>query len=159
MHEKIHLGITAPEGTREYTKQRTAAIIRLGVEAEKPLFATDQFGEYAAAITLIPGVYDVAMHGSPKCSEVFGHKTTARNVAAILRQRDDYTQGTPVRLLSCETGKGEEYFAQSLADELRVEVSAPNDILWARNNHSFTIGASRYENTGKMETFKPRENK
>ena len=114
MHEKIHLGITAPEGTREYTKQRTAAIIRLGVEAEKPLFATDQFGEYAAAITLIPGVYDVAMHGSPKCSEVFGHKTTARNVAAILRQRDDYTQGTPVRLLSCETGKGEEYFAQSI---------------------------------------------
>ena len=94
MHEKIHLGITAPEGTREYTKQRTAAIIRLGVEAEKPLFATDQFGEYAAAITLIPGVYDVAMHGSPKCSEVFGHKTTARNVAAILRQRDVKARST-----------------------------------------------------------------
>ena len=159
MHEKVNLGITAPEGTREYTKQRTAAIIRLGVEAEKPVFATDQFGEYAAAITPIPGVYDVAMHGSPKRSEVFGHITTARNVAAIIRQRDDYTPGTPVRLLSCETGKGEECFAQLLADELRVEVSAPNDILWARSDHSFTIGASRYENTGKMETFKPRENK
>ena len=136
-----------------------AAIIRLGVEAEKPVFSTDQFGEYAAAITLIPGVYDVAMRGSPKCSEVFGHKTTARNVAAIIRQRDDYTPGTLVRLLSFETGKGEECFAQSLAHELRVEVSAPNDILWARNNHSFTVGASRYENTGKMETFKARENK
>lgn len=99
------------------------------------------------------------MHGLPKCSEVFGHKTTARNVAAIIRQRDDYTPGTPGSLLSCETAKGEECFAQSLADELRVEVPAPNDILWARNDHSFTIGASRYENMGKMETFKPRENK
>lgn len=105
------------------------------------------------------GVYDAAMHGLPKCSKVFGHKTTARNVAAIIRQRDDYTLGTPGSLLSCETGKGEECFAQSLADELRVEVPAPNDILWSRNDYSFTIGASRYENTGKMETFKPRENK
>ena len=99
-----------------------AAIIRLGVEAEKPVFSTDQFGEYAAAITLIPGVYDVAMRGSPKCSEVFGHKTTARNVAAIIRQRDDYTTGTLVRLLSCETGKGEECFAQSLAHSRSVAI-------------------------------------
>lgn len=148
MHEKVDLGITAPEGTREYTKQRTVAIIRLGVEAKKTVFVTDQFGEYADA-----------MHGTPKCSEVFGHKTTARNVAAIIRQRDDYTTGTPGSLLSCETGKGEECFAQLLADELRVEVSVPNDILWAMSDHSFTIGASRYENRGKMETFKPMENK
>ena len=66
MHEKINLGITAPEGTREYTKQRIADILRLGVEAEKSVFATDQFGEYVATITPIPGVYDVAMHGLPK---------------------------------------------------------------------------------------------
>jgi hypothetical protein len=85
IHEKIDLGITAPEGTREYKNQRTAAIIRLGVETEKPVFATDQFGEYVAAITPIPEVYDVAMHESTKCSEVFGHKTTARNVATFIR--------------------------------------------------------------------------
>ena len=56
-----------------------------------------------------------------------------------------YVKSAPshlVRLLSCETGKGEECFAQLLADELQVEVSAPNDILWARIDHSFTIGAS-----------------
>ena len=39
--------------------------------------------------------------------------------------------------------------------ELGVIVDAPNDIIWARSDKTYTIGPTRYRNTGEMKMFKP----
>lgn len=51
--------------------------------------------------------------------------------------RKDYTVGTPVRLLSCNTGNTEETgdcFVQILANELRTTVYAPTDVVIVKPN-------------------------
>ena len=61
-------------------------------------------------------------------------------------------------MLTCSTGKEDndgKCFAQCLANELGVEVEAPNDIIHAFSDGRYTIGLGSYDNTGKMKKFKP----
>ena len=146
--------IDAKPGSSKYRKLKKQAIIDMGVSLKKPVFADDMFGKLAQNIPKKPGFYDVVMHGAPKTVSFFGERTDARTMAIIIKQRKDY-DGGPVRLLSCSTGKGENCFAQRLANELGVIVEAPNDIIWARSDKTYTIGPTRYRNTGEMKMFKP----
>ena len=94
------------------------------------------------------------IHGAPKAVSFFGERTDAKTIAEILKQRKDYNGG-PIRLLSCSTGKGKDCFAQRLANELGVVVEAPDDVIWARSDKTYTIGPTKYKNTGAMKTFVP----
>jgi len=40
----------------------------------------------------------------------------------------------PIRLFSCDTGKDPNGFAQQLADELGVKVTAPTEPVWSTKN-------------------------
>lgn len=146
--------IDAVPGSAKYRKLRREEIIKRGIESEKPVFAVDMFGELAEKLPPTPGYYDVIMHGAPKSVQIFGERSDVKIVADILRGRTDYN-GEPIRLLSCNTGKGENCFAQMLANELGTIVEAPNDIIWARSDRTFTIGPTKYKNTGKMIKFYP----
>lgn len=54
--------------------------------------------------------------------------------------------GTP-KLADC--------FTQRLANELGVNVTAPNDIILAFSNGTYSIGHNKYSRTGEMISFKP----
>jgi hypothetical protein len=82
----------------------------------------------------IPGYVDVIAHGTPDVMNVLvdGRQQllSATQVAELLRKHPDYVHGTPVRLLSCNTGASPAHggipFAQRLANELGVAVLAAN---------------------------------
>lgn len=146
--------IDAEPGTAKYRKLKRDAIISKCVSENRPIFTDDTFGKMASNLPKKDGYYDVIMHGAPKTVQIFGERTDAKTVAEILRNRKDY-KGEPIRLLSCSTGKGEDCFAQRLANELQVPIEAPNDIIWARSDKTYTIGPTKYRNTGEMITFYP----
>lgn len=148
--------INAEPGTSKYRKLKKEAIIKKGSEIRNPVFTDDAFGKLAIKIPKKSGYYDVIMHGAPKTVEFFGERTDAKTIAEILKKRKDYN-GEPIRLLSCSTGKSDDCFAQRLANELNVIVEAPNDIIWARSDKTYTIGPNKYKNTGKMVKFYPKK--
>lgn len=147
--------IDAKPGTSKYRELKRSQIIEKGVAQERPIYAADAFGKYASLIPKKSGVYDVAIHGAPKTVSFYGERIDADTLAKIIRTRKDYDGESAIRLLSCNTGKGESCFAQRLANRLGVPVEAPNDIIWARSDGTYTVGPTRYKNTGKMIKFYP----
>ena len=81
----------------------------------------------------------------------------ANSLSQIIRNRNDYKTGTPIRLLSCNVGNTSytgNCVAQILSDELGVIVKAPTDTLYVCTDGSFYIG--KYKN-GEMKRFYPRK--
>lgn len=80
-------------------------------------------------------MYDVVGHGTEQYVEFFGQKMHNKTLVQIIKDREDYTPGTPIRLLSCSTGAADEEgncTAQWLANMLNVEVYAPGRIAYYR---------------------------
>lgn len=125
------------------------------------MFDRDELGRIGRATQTARkenGRYDVVMHGSPQIALPYLERADARLIADVLRSRDDY-HGEPVRLLSCYTGRANERgecFAQRLADELGVTVTAPDGMLWLKDDGGYSIGENEDENTGSMVEYKPR---
>lgn len=144
-------------------KQKTENIIKRGISEEKAIFDDGILGERAKHFKPESGFYDVTMHGTPETALFFGEKIDSHTLAQIIKQRSDYN-GEPVRLLSCNTGKQtntiSDCFAQRLANELKVDVKAPNNTLWAHpviNGVSeITVGSTKNDVSGKLVTFNPR---
>lgn len=141
-------------------REERLRIIRQGVSADKPIFAADtatnKFASNAEKVTPESGFYDVALHGAPTYAEFFGKPIDAYLLASIIRNRKDYSPGTPVRLLSCNTGNTSETgdcFAQILANELNTHVKAPNDILWVKSNGELVIGPTEFIDSGDFVPF------
>lgn len=141
-------------------REERLRIIRQGVSADKPIFAADtatnKFASNVEKVTPESGFYDVALHGTPTYAEFFGKPIDAYLLASIIRNRRDYSPGTPVRLLSCNTGNTSETgdcFAQILANELNTHVKAPNDILWVKSNGELVIGPTEFIDSGDFVPF------
>ena len=137
------------------------AIISRGISEETAIFAVDNednhFASYVRNVPRKEGFYDVALHGSDTSVEFFGTRIDAYTLSQIVRQRKDYKPGTPVRLLSCNTGNTDntgDCVAQIIANELGVVVEAPTEILYVSPNGVITIGDMRQ---GEMKTFYPRK--
>jgi hypothetical protein len=144
-------------GQSRANRIKTKAIVQRGISEERPIFADDTFGEYIAKAKPETGFYDVALHGSPIVTEFFGTKIDSHTLAEIIRKRKDYTGGA-VRLLSCNTGNeknGVDCFAQRLANELKTDVKAPNNIIWAHSDGSISIGSTPSDKTGEFIIFHP----
>lgn len=80
-----------------------------------------------------PQRFTVEAHGSADGVMVGNTPITATDLADILRASPGYQEGTPVRLLACNTGAerpGDPNFAQQLSQELGVEVLAPSTKAW-----------------------------
>ena len=72
---------------------------------------------------------------------------TPRQLAELIKQHLQYSEGKPVILVACQTGKADNSFAQKLANELKVPVRG------ATENISAVIGEGL--NEGKYVTIKP----
>ncbi len=94
---------------------------------------TDQVPEY-------PGEYVLDLHGSPDAVEIPGddggkHLMSPTEFAGVLKNGSGWN-GEPIRLFSCETGQDPNGFAQQLANELGVSVTAPTESVWTTGNGS-----------------------
>lgn len=80
-----------------------------------------------------PGEFVADLHGAPNRVELTESGDTcylsAQEFAEVLRKTG--WSGQPVRLFSCNTGADPDGFAQQLARELGVPVTAPNAPVWA----------------------------
>lgn len=93
------------------------------------------------------GFYDIIAHGSPVSIKVQHNGNTIEidhRIAAKLFKSDKNYKRQGIRLLSCNTGKLDNGFAQNLANKLNVPVKAPTDLLWA------TPSGKHYVASGKM---------
>lgn len=149
----INVGTKA--GSTKYRELKRNKIIEKGISQKRAIYTADDFGKFASRIPSKAGTYDIALHGSQKTVSFYGERIDADTLAKIVKARNDYDKKSAIRLLSCNTGKGEDCFAQRLANKLGVSVEAPDDIIWARSDGTYTIGPTRYKNTGKMIKFYP----
>lgn len=153
-------GLAVSAASRKGAMERTALKEKC-LRAKYPVFDRDELGRIGRATHAArkeEGRYDVVMHGSPQIALPYLERADARLIADVLRSRDDY-HGEPVRLLSCYTGRANERgecFAQRLADELGVTVTAPDGMLWLKDDGRYSIGENEDENTGSMVEYKPR---
>lgn len=132
---------------KSYPRSELKKMIEKSNSLDKPIFAADtetnRFASYARNIKPEPGFYDVALHGNITSAEFFGKPINASDLAKIIKSRDDYKIGTPIRLFSCNTGNISETgdcFAQLLANEMRVKIKAPEDLIYVNPDGSFFIG-------------------
>lgn len=117
------------------------------------------------------GFYDLIAHGTSKTILIehngaqveITHRALTRLIA-----NDPRIQGKSIRLLSCNTGRIPNGFAQGLADRLGVTVSAPNDYLWADRAGGYFVAAGKkvgdelrpvYSKPGKFQPYTPHRRK
>ena len=117
-----------------------AAKVALGVNANvannvslepniKNFESNDILNKYMENVKKDGNYFDVALHGTPTEVKYNGQLITARDLAKIIHHKKDFSRQNGIRLLSCSTGKGENCFAQNLANALGCEVKAPCDVL------------------------------
>jgi hypothetical protein len=94
----------------------------------------------AAVVPAFPGEYAVDMHGAPD-RVLWGRSSFSAGQLAELVTNDPNWQNRPVRLFSCNTGKGSHPIAQALADDLHAPVTAPTELVWSddKGNHMVTV--------------------
>jgi hypothetical protein len=135
----------------------------------------DNLSRWMNNIPLDPGFFDVGVHGAPdSVAYQFRGWLGSRNMAnwrifshlevADLIKASGWDGISPIRLLSCSTGKLAGGFAQDLADTLGVVVQAPNEIFWVGKNgynfvapfHQLLAGRPDMTKIGRFEFFLPR---
>lgn len=143
------------------TRQEVKDMVKRSDSLLKPIFAEDTSdNKFATNVSMVKpekGKYDIALHGSDKSAEFFGKPIDAYTLAKIIKSRKDYKVGTPIRLLSCNTGNTNETgncFAQLLANELHTTVYAPTEKIYVNPDGSFVIGK---KGDGEMKNFIWRE--
>ncbi|MEU3992259.1 hypothetical protein AB0F24_28545 [Streptomyces platensis] len=104
--------------------------------------SADPFYRNALKANPIAGHYDIVAHGTPH--EAFmhsadGRKISPQDMANIVRRRPDYTPGTPIRLLSCNTGHTDGTFARRLAHYIKAPVVAPDGYLYSSRRGWFGV--------------------
>lgn len=108
------------------SKERKREIIQDGINRKRPIFAYGDLGSYARFIKPKEGYYDVVIHGSAYYMDYFDERIDADTLCAIIAQRPDYKKGTPIRLISCNTGQEDDGVAKYISKKLNVTVLAPD---------------------------------
>lgn len=127
-----------------------------------PTYAGDEKNLKTAAEWINPksGYTDIIVHGSPDHVEIKrGNdwiKIDHRALARMYKGDKGYTN-EPIRLISCETGKEVNGFAQNLANKLGRKVIAPSDTVWIHPNGRITIGPNARTDTGKWISYFPKK--
>lgn len=122
----------------------------------------DDTVEMAKVLDPQPGKYTIDMHGDP-AHVYFGNQQLEPSELAQMLKADPAYKGEPVYLMSCDTGQGVEPFAQKLADEMGVDVTAPTQLGWSGpDGKPFSssldplTGGPTTPHDGTFTTFSPR---
>ncbi|MGP4114866.1 hypothetical protein ACTWP5_28675, partial [Streptomyces sp. 4N509B] len=135
------MGTGGPSATAEWFDGRGTPTPRPqthGLGDNHPGFSmmaqNDPFYRNALNISPLDGHYDVVAHGDPHHTYMHaadGRRISPRELAQIIRNQADYAPGSPIRLLSCNTGHMNGTFARRLAQHLGVPVIAPDGYLYS----------------------------
>ncbi|MFG3165088.1 RHS repeat-associated core domain-containing protein [Streptomyces sp. NPDC048232] len=140
---------------------RAAARGAASTGSGKLVLATDQFGINASKASPKEGYYDVIIHGA-KDNFAFTSRSTERvshrDVANLVRN-DPGWDGSPIRLIACNTGSCGATSGQNPSNALGVDVLAPTEIVWARMNGVLRVSAKPYGKTGEWKLLRPGGNK
>lgn len=116
---------------------------------------SDPIYKDAFSIEPEPGYEDVMLHGSPSSVQIIKNgkpqNLSAQEFAIVLKQNG--YKGGNIRLASCETGKGNNSFAQQLSETLGVRVKAPDDDVYFIPNEGIMFVGSEFSNTGSWRIF------
>ena len=123
----------------------------------------DPLWENAGKIKPIEGYQDIVCHGdtiSLVYRDANGNETnvSAMEFAQILKDSPVY-EGRPIRLIACEAGADGSVVAQTVADQLGVEIMAPTHTVFVLPNGEMFVGPSILERTGTWKIFRPKKNK
>ena len=98
------------------------------------------------------GFFDIVAHGGNYIVQIEingkAQPVDHRFIGNMLLHSDAYN-GQPIRLLSCNTGRLADGFAQNLANFMNVEVCAPTKYIWAYPNGKHLV-AEGIEINGKL---------
>ncbi|MFE9787959.1 hypothetical protein ACFYO7_21525 [Nocardia salmonicida] len=99
------------------------------------------------------GSHDVVVHGRRDGSVTpsNGDPVHPRDIVDAIRSNPNYVPGTPIRLLSCHAGNSKGW-AQYIADQLGVDVTAPTDRVGVRREPGSDPVIDR---GGEWRTFSP----
>lgn len=147
---------------------KKSGILKLNSKFVNP---NDRLYEYADLVKPIDGYCDIVSHGSPTELIINGLNNeewtyTAKEAAEMIRNSAEFN-GQNVRLISCQTGAGDNCIAQQIADELGVEVMAPSEIVNINSEGEMFLSnngfiADMWDNgedvveTGRWIVFKPK---
>jgi hypothetical protein len=99
------------------------------------------------------GWYDVVIHGTPDNFMIYtGEKwvsITHRDLVNYLTSKG-YKNGTPIRLISCNTGVFPDAIAKNLANKIGANVKAPKGYITVFEDGSYIIS-----NSGNWQIFNP----
>ncbi|EFK2938905.1 RHS repeat protein [Escherichia coli] len=113
---------------------------------------------YAEKVWNNPNIITIGTHGDPQSvyDENY-NKIDVKTLANEVRNHPKFKPGMSVRLLSCNTGKGNNSYAQQLADELGVRVYAPDQYDWYYSNGKVEPWGGFYDanNQLQMDTNQP----
>lgn len=116
---------------------------------------SDPIYKDAFSIEPEPGYEDVMLHGSPSSVQIIKNgkpqNLSAQEFAIVLKQNG--YKGGNIRLASCETGKGNNPFAQQLSEILGVKVKAPDDDVYFIPDEGIMFVGSEFSNTGSWRIF------
>jgi uncharacterized protein RhaS with RHS repeats len=123
---------------------------------------SENIRDFANKVPPKSGVYQVGAHGNPSLIvDDKGKILSPSDLAKKIKSDPNYKSGTPVELLSCNTGKGNDPYAKKLANELGAKVTAPDQYMWYSSVGSTTpmgmtsAGAQDKTAPGKMIDFNP----
>ncbi|MFG2771588.1 hypothetical protein [Streptomyces sp. NPDC048350] len=111
--------------------------------------------EMAAKLEPEEGAFTLDLHGTPTSVEVDGLSINAEELGAYLASDKSDWDGEPIRLMSCETGQGEEPFAQELADNLGVPATAPTELAWSDSQGNSWVASGVFDEYGDMHSTWP----
>ncbi|GAB2721981.1 ADP-ribosyltransferase [Nocardia thraciensis] len=99
------------------------------------------------------GHHDVIVHGNRFGRPVPGneHEIDPQQIVDAIRSNPNYVEGTPVRLIACHSGN-DIGWAQRVADELGVPVTAPTDAVGVRQRPD---SPAMVHDGGQWSTFHP----
>ena len=89
-----------------------------------------------------PKVFQIAAHGGPQRIVVNGERLSADQYANYLKDKRNgtgYKKDTPIRLLGCRMGEGDNSFAKQLSNKLGVTVEAADNYFWFASDGSYTV--------------------
>lgn len=128
--------------------------------AELNAIPADQKALHDAANKInFPNYFTVVVHGSPQSVSPTGisgadQEWTPEMLAKIIQDYPQYKKGKRIFLLSCNTGQGENSFAQQLSNILKAPVLAPNELAWV-NTSKGTVEVFGQTSTGELDLSKP----
>ena len=129
-----------------------------GLHVDLNLFSADEaVKEYAEMVPSIPGAFIVGSHGnSAGVQDGRGLQKSmlnAKSLAALIRSSPGYTQGTPVYLYACNTGKDPDGIAYQLGLELKANVIAPPNFIYYMPAHAPEQGVRPPSGAGDWQKY------